>query len=148
MNFFVLVRFQNEELLNKFLNYGVDVNYLNPDQGTSPLMLAAALGFERICNILIEAGADVNASVHSGNTPLHLATMGYGEKLNVVRTLLEHGANRNALNEEGLTAAILAKQVDNDACFKLIQEFKIENLPEQIDEPVELNDEQQIISFA
>lgn len=44
--------------------------------------------------------ADVNISDKRGNTPLHLAYV--RRDVTMVKILLEHGANRDALNDEGL----------------------------------------------
>ena len=118
----VSVRFQNIDLLKKCIAHDVDINASNPETGTTPLMLAAALGYQSICNLLIDAGADVNANDHSGNTPLHLATQGYGEKLAIVQTLMGAGADVHATNEDGFTAAMLAKRMENDACFTLLDQ--------------------------
>jgi ankyrin repeat protein len=117
---FYLVRFQNEDLLRRLIAHEVNINALNPETGTSALMLAAALGYHNICNILIDAGADLNASDHAGNTPLHLAAHGYGEQVPVIETLLQRGADPNAVNEDGFTPAALAKETDNEACFKIL----------------------------
>jgi len=125
------VRFQNEELLKKCIEHDVDINALNPESGTSPLMLAAALGYHNICNILIDAGADINVCDHAGNTPLHLTVQGYGEKMPVVELLLRRGADVNATNEDGFTPVMLAKQMDNDACFQVLNS----HIDEKIEPP-------------
>jgi ankyrin repeat protein len=147
------VRFQNEDLLKKMIEHETDINSLNPETGTSALMLAAALGYHNICNILIDAGAVINVSDSSGNTPLHLAANGYGEQIPVVKTLLQHGADVNAINEDGFTPAMLAKQMDNDACFKILDSRVEENIQppayhefESVKE--EKQQEQNIMSFA
>jgi ankyrin repeat protein len=150
---YYLVRFQNEDLLKKMIEHETDINSLNPETGTSALMLAAALGYHNICNILIDAGAVINVSDSSGNTPLHLAANGYGEQIPVVKTLLQHGADVNAINEDGFTPAMLAKQMDNDACFKILDSRAEENIQppayhefESVKE--EKEQEQNIMSFA
>jgi ankyrin repeat protein len=117
-----LVRFQNEDLLKKFIEYDIDVNTLNTDTGTSPLMLAAALGFDHICNILIDAGADVYGSDHEGNTPLHFATQNHTEQhMHVVQTLLRHGADINAVNRDGCAPNTTVEPTDNDVRFPLVE---------------------------
>ena len=50
---------------------GVDVNEPGPEDKTA-LHLAAAGGYPRMCSILLEAGADVNAK-SNGETPLYFA---------------------------------------------------------------------------
>ncbi len=69
-------------------------------------MLAASLGYNHICHILLDAGADVHATDLEGNTPLHLAI----QHLNVVQTLLDYGADANALNDEGYTPLMLIQR--------------------------------------
>jgi ankyrin repeat protein len=148
---FYLVRFQNEDVLRKMIDHGADINALNPETGTSPLMLAAALGYLNICNILLDAGAEINACDHAGYTPLHLAVQGYGEQIPVIETLLKRGADPSAVNEDGFTPAMIAKRLENDACFKILDshtEEKIEPPAYEIASAKEENKQQTIFSFA
>jgi ankyrin repeat protein len=145
------VRFQNEDVLRKMIDHGADINALNPETGTSPLMLAAALGYLNICNILLDAGAEINACDHAGYTPLHLAVQGYGEQIPVIETLLKRGADPSAVNEDGFTPAMIAKRLENDACFKILDshtEEKIEPPAYEIASAKEENKQQTIFSFA
>jgi ankyrin repeat protein len=145
------IRYQNEDLLRKMIDHGTDINSLNPETGTSALMLAAALGYHNICDILIDAGADINAADHAGNTPLHLAAQGYGEQIPVVKTLVQRGADVNAINEDGFTPAILAKRMEKDECFKIINSQAVEKIEPpayQNLEGVEEYKEQDIFSFT
>jgi len=102
------------------IEFKTDINMPNPETGMTGLMLAAKHGYLNICNILIDAGADINAYDHTGNTALHLATQGYGEQIPVVETLIQRGANINAINEDGLTPAMLAKNSENTGVFKVL----------------------------
>ena len=86
-------------------------------------MLAAGFGYSNICDMLIDAGAEVNAEDHQGNTPLHLAVQGYGRNTSVIQTLLQRGANTLEANRDGFTPAMLAQQMGNDECLKLFQMF-------------------------
>jgi ankyrin repeat protein len=134
------------------IDHRVDINSLNPETGTSPLMLAAALGYHRICNILIDAGADMNASDHAGNTPLHLAARGYGEQKPVIETLIQRGAKIDAKNDDGFTPAMLAKDSANSECFKVLnsQPTIAANAPayEQAQPVKEEPSEQNVFSFT
>lgn len=121
--FLSLVRFQNEILLKKMIEHEIDINSLNPETGTSALMLAAGLGYLNICNILLDAGADIHACDHAGNTPLHSATQGYGEQVPVIQALLDRGADTTMTNEDGFTPIMLAKKLDKDACVRVFESY-------------------------
>jgi ankyrin repeat protein len=91
------------------LSAGADVNALD-DQGKTALLLA--VGPHGSCDaveLLISKGADVNRADRWGNTPLMDAAMWVA--LPCVRQLLDHGAQVNAQDANGITAAML---VGND----------------------------------
>jgi ankyrin repeat protein len=64
-----------------------DVNLFN---GATALHIAAAFGFSEYINILLDAGADINAADEKGLTPLMMAVA--WNQLDSVVLLLEHGA--------------------------------------------------------
>ena len=102
------------------LEHNVDLNATNPETGTTPLMLATEHGYHRICEMLIDAGADVNASDFLGNTALHMAAQGYGEQTTIIKILLQRGADPAATNDDGFTPAMLAKRMGKDEHCKLL----------------------------
>lgn len=61
---------------------------------------------DKIAEMLIQRGADINYVSNDGETPLMLATRMGDEK--TVPILIEHGANINATNFWGDPALILA----------------------------------------
>lgn len=68
----------------------------------------------RQCNLhgtrlLIEAGADLNASGNQGETPLHAAVFEQNEEL--VRLLLAAGANTAAQNKRHQTPIVMARDI-------------------------------------
>lgn len=72
------------------------------DSGNTPLGVACDFqGNEEIAAVLLGAGADVNARMQYGVTPLHRAAENADEPM--VRLLLAHGADREARDEHGQT---------------------------------------------
>ena len=70
-------------------------------KGGSPLLCASFWGHEDIAKMLIDAGANVNATAQRSVTPLHEAVrMG---NFGIAKLLLDHGADKNAKDYEGKT---------------------------------------------
>lgn len=89
-------------LMKALIRHGADVN-LKDDVGWTALHSAARYGNQRSIEILIEAGADVNATVRDGKTPLDES------RRENVRILLAHGAR---LNNPG--AVFFGEEMAND----------------------------------
>jgi ankyrin repeat protein len=79
---------------------------------------ARAPSFETL-EVLLDAGADLNAPTAQGNTPLHIAA--YKGYTGVVGLLLARGANRTARNRLGLTPEELAREFKQDAVVALLR---------------------------
>jgi uncharacterized protein len=91
---------------------GADVNAADP-QGWTALGKAVYnadldRGFADVVQVLIDAGASVEAPIGYGIRPLMLAA-GYGETA-VVEVLLDAGADVLARNDGGLTALMMVKE--------------------------------------
>jgi ankyrin repeat protein len=106
----------------------------NPNAGRTPLMvaikggmgapIAGGPGFTRIgppsfrepgsrepleaINLLLAAGADVNAKAADGSTPLHQAVQ--EEQVPMIRALAAAGAKLDAVNKDNLTPLLLAEK--------------------------------------
>lgn len=85
--------------------------------GTTPLMLASAFGSPEAMRILIDAGADVNASNDFGSTALVWSVYDIGR----VRMLLDHHADVNAATKAKETALLVASAgPDGEAVVRLL----------------------------
>lgn len=111
---------KNVEIL---LEYGADIHVESGPQSARRIALgrAANLGRVEIVKILLKAGAKVNQKNSvSGRTALHEAAVGrvvpeweqYPEELQtqVVKVLLQHGADKKAKDKRGKTPLDLAKE--------------------------------------
>jgi ankyrin repeat protein len=77
--------------------------------GFTPLHAAAMAGRTRICELLLAAGADVNAQTSpQGYAPMHSAA--FAGHLETVRALLRAGAHQQLVNYRGETAEATARR--------------------------------------
>ena len=102
--------FGSPEAVTLLLEHGAHIHQVshNPLRNQA-LHACIALGNSvEVARVLVEAGADVNATAAGGYTPLHLAAS--NGKRDVVTLLLQRGANREACCDQGKTAADYARE--------------------------------------
>jgi ankyrin repeat protein len=102
--------FEKEKDLNMMkylLDNGADVNYVNPLNNLTPLILTIRnrLGLEAI-EILIQYGAHLNYEDHN-NTILLAHACIYHPDPNIIQCLIDHGADVNFRNSVGQTTLII-----------------------------------------
>jgi hypothetical protein len=96
------------EALENYLSSGLDVNKTRASKPDFSLIDAAvSMRSPRIVRLLIAHGADINTIDSDGDTPLHLAAN--QGSLEIVKSLLNAGADVNAKNEMGLKASSVAR---------------------------------------
>jgi hypothetical protein len=84
----------NEDLVARQLAQGVNVNAADKD-GITALMYAVSFGREGICNMLIDAKADLNKADIDDITALHIAAR---RSLEMCRLLINAGAKLNPVS--------------------------------------------------
>ena len=113
------------KILILLIKYGADVNTKN-DEGTS--LFDVSYGISKSENkemfkILVENGFDLESKINDDNsdyTPLMIAV--YKEDYDMVKYLLDKGANPNASNNENKTALMIANDDGNFDISKLLIE--------------------------
>jgi hypothetical protein len=90
------------EIAQLLIEAGANVNAAKTDDGTTALMLASEKGHLEIAQLLVERGANVNAATtDTGETALMMAS---GTYLEIVRLLLNNGADKAVVNNQGSRA--------------------------------------------
>lgn len=89
------------------------------DRGTTPLTLASYLGSLPMTKVLVEAGADLNASGMAGTALMGVCFKGH---VNIARYLVEQGANLEASLPNGSTALHFAAMFNQEEIVELLLE--------------------------
>lgn len=108
--------------VSALLASGADPNTLSPDSET-PLHVAAITGDPATVSALLAAGANPNARAPPGTqlsmTPLQWATYGGHEEM--VRLLLASGADAGLRDDNGKSAADMAREAGHKAVLRLLE---------------------------
>lgn len=92
--------------------------HVRDDFGLTPLHVAAANGFTRLAQLLLETGADVDARDSFERTPLMHAVL--NKQVQVSQLLLEKGAQIDAADPDGSTAMSIANKQDHEGIVQLL----------------------------
>ena len=109
---------RHAELVEFFLQRGIDVNALDYDSATALCNAVEANDLPSV-EVLIAHGVAVNRPMKYGYTPLHLAAV-RDERAQIAAYLLAHGANSTALTEHGRTPLHVAARGGALAVAKLL----------------------------
>ncbi|MHC4777564.1 MAG: ankyrin repeat domain-containing protein [Planctomycetota bacterium] len=108
--------YDEPECVRLLLEKGADVNGLNSEDQQTALMVTDDL---EVVNILIAAGAQIDARDDCGQTALAIAAgQGADEK---VELLLEGGADPTVKDEDGLTPLQIAEQEDEEIVAAILK---------------------------
>lgn len=107
-------------LVKKIIGDGAKVSF--PDEEGWTLLHFSARDFHvEIAQVLLDAGAEIDAQNVHGNTPLGEAVFGSKGRGEMIRLLLRRGANPNLENMYGVSPKKLADTIAN---YNVAQWFK------------------------
>ncbi len=101
------------------LDAGAELDVVSRNDFSVYPIHSAAAGRVPVALLLVERGADVNVKQRHGWTPLHSAARNGSDAL--VDALLAAGADPAATNDDGVTAADLAREAGHDAIVERLQ---------------------------
>lgn len=118
------------------LSRGANVNTQEPIGGACALTAAIRVGNVSAVKLLVDAKADVNMKLPLGGFPLTLTTRGTVPSpadTEIAYYLLQHGANPNAIGEDGSTALSSALLESKGELAKLLLQYHADpNLAERL----------------
>lgn len=118
------VMYQDMETLKSLVEGGADVNYQDPQSGSTALMMACTYNFVDMAKFLLEHDAKVNLQARNGATALTGAAAVSKE---LVELLIVKGADIHLKTEEGTTAftqsivGVLSDRITTDVAKLLLE---------------------------
>jgi len=95
----------NTGIVADLIAAGADANASETFHGTTPLHWAAASGNREVVKLLLAHGANPNVNeTFTGATPLIWAAASGRSSISVIKILVDHGADRNAVDVNGHSA--------------------------------------------
>lgn len=130
-----------KELVQLFLDKGVNINRAD-NKGNTPLLMHADISCDRdIIKLLLRAEADINARNSDGNNALMFA-LKHGD-CELARLLIKKGADYNVINEENETPASIAVENGYESVLELMTDITVFPVSEDYEDDYEDEDEEE-----
>ncbi|HZI62387.1 MAG TPA: ankyrin repeat domain-containing protein [Pyrinomonadaceae bacterium] len=117
----VLAENADHKIVNMLIERGADVNAEDAVRNWTALQFAAQIQRDDIVKTLLENGASVDPVDTFGNSPLWVAVMNASSNLDVVRLLVQSGADPNRKNQAGVAPIDIAKQSGRNDILAVLQ---------------------------
>jgi ankyrin repeat protein len=108
------------ERVKRVLNEGADIDAQSPEGDTALILVGWLTTNLLVVHYLIEQGADANIANENGDTALIDAA--YLGKNNILKILLDNGAEVEAKNKRGQNALFMAREQKNEEAIELLRE--------------------------
>lgn len=117
----VLASDADPSVVRLLIKHGANVNAFDNGQKWTTLHFAARDQNEEIVSILLEAGAAVDPVDMFGNTPLWRSVMNSTSSLTTIKKLVEHGADPNRKNNDGIAPIDIARTIGRTDIVALLE---------------------------
>jgi ankyrin repeat protein len=117
---------ERQEIIKLLHAAGADLNLKDTEKGLTPLQYTALRNKPLCMKALISCGADIHITEGNGATALHGAV--YHGNLEVIKILIESGANPYLKDNMGNTPVSLAERTNNEMILKLLKTSANENI--------------------
>jgi ankyrin repeat protein len=116
---FYAVQKRNIKICSLLIRHGVDINFYNEDEYSTPLIEAVDREFFDIFKLLIDNGADINFATESGITALVRAVENHNLKIS--KLLIDCEADTNVIyyNNQNLLHAATGNGIQDERIYKI-----------------------------
>ena len=97
-------------IVKQLINRGANINAVTNDEKLTPLMLACKNKNVSVVNCLLQNGANVVLTSNNGWTALHFVVDEFNDSLEILRSLLNYGADVNARSIDNETPLMVASR--------------------------------------
>ena len=112
------------EITKLLLKLGADINLKN-DKFETPLQIACSVNLDKVAELLLEHGSQPNVkNAHDSYSPLHHA--GQNDNANLVKILLQYGADANIKCKDKPTPLHLAASLKSVHTAQVLLEYGVE----------------------